>query len=97
MNIYVEDWYELGLVLGISEHDLDIIRHDYRDKYQDCRREMFKLWLQGDSNASYKKLVSALHAVGDHWYIDRLVREHGKPLHVLRLNKYPFGTSRRLV
>ena len=80
MNICVEDWYGLGLVLGISERDLDIIRHDYRDKIQDCRREMFKLWLQTDSDASYKKLVSALRAVGDHWYADRLTRKHGKPM-----------------
>ena len=97
MNISVKDWYELGLVLGISDHDLDIIRHDYRDKYQDCRREMFKLWLQTDTDASYRKLVSALHAVGDCWNTAELIREHGKPLHVLRSNKYPFGTSRRLV
>ena len=84
--MYIEDWYELGLVLGISEHDLDIIRHDYRDEYQDCRREMFKRWLQTDSDASYKQLVSALHAVGDCWNTAKLIREHGKPLHVLRIN-----------
>ena len=83
--MYIKDWYGLGLVLGISEHELDIIRHDYRDKLQDCRREMFKLWLQTDSDASYKKLVSALHAVGDHWNTAKLIREHGKP-HCMRIN-----------
>ena len=84
--MYIKDWYGLGLVLGLSEHELDIIRHDCRDKYQDCEREMFKLWLQADSDASYKKLASALHAVGDCWNTARLIREHGKPLHVLGIN-----------
>ena len=83
--MYIEDWYGLGLVLGISEHELDIIRHDYRDKHRDCRREMFKLWLRTDADASYKKLASALYAVGDGWSADRLSKEHGKPLHVLRI------------
>ena len=84
--MYIEDWYGLGLVLGISEHELDIIRHDHRDKYRDCEREMFKLWLHTDADASYKKLFSALFAVGDHLNAHTLIREHSKPLHVLRIN-----------
>ena len=84
--MYIEDWYGLGLVLGISEHELDIVRHDYQDKHQECEREMFKLWLRTDADASYKKLASALYAVGHSWWADRLSEEHGKPLHVLRIN-----------
>ena len=85
MKLYVRDWYKLGLLLGISEDELDIIRYDCRDKYQECEREMFKLWLRTDADASYKKLASALYAVGDGWKADSLSKEHGKPLHVLRI------------
>ena len=84
VNICIKDWYGLGLVLGLSEYELDIIRHDYRD-FRKCRREMFKLWLQTDSDASYKKLVSALHAIGDGWITTQLIREHGKP-HCMRID-----------
>ena len=83
--MYIKDWYKLGLLLGISEDELDIIRYDCRDKYRDCEREMFKLWLHTDADASYKKLASALYAVGNSWWADRLCEEHGKSLHVLRI------------
>ena len=72
------DWYQLGLVLGINDRRLDIIRHDCRDKFLDCQQEMFKLWLQTDPDASYKKLVGALFAAGDHGNAVRLSKAHGK-------------------
>ena len=58
------NWYLLGLELGISEDDLEVIEKNYvRDNHM-CKVKMFGTWLRVDTSATYSKLARALVAVG---------------------------------
>ena len=61
---YVDDvaleWWNIGLnLLDNSEARLAIINKDYSDNRQRCT-QMFRLWLQIDTNASWEKLIRVL-------------------------------------
>lgn len=59
----VTNWYFLGLQLGVSIDELDVIERKHpRDNHM-CKIKMFGAWLRSDTSASYKKLVKALAAV----------------------------------
>ena len=60
----VPDWYLLGLQLGISADDLDVIERNYPRDNHICKVKMFGAWLRMDTSASYRKLSRALVAVG---------------------------------
>ena len=53
-------WYELGLELGLTKSDLDIIEKDDGRDSSTCRRKMFSKWLSSSNDASYSGLVDAL-------------------------------------
>ena len=57
-------WYLLGLQLGVSADELDVIEGDYPRDNQMCKVKMFGAWLRVDTSASYRKLVRALVTVG---------------------------------
>ena len=58
------NWYLLGLQLGVSGDELDVIERNYpRDNHM-CMLKMFGAWLRVDASATYRKLVKALTAVG---------------------------------
>ena len=60
----VSNWYLLGLQLGISADELDVIERNYpRDNHM-CKAKMFAAWLRVDTRTSYRKLARALVAVG---------------------------------
>ena len=60
----VPNWYLLGLQLGVSADELDVIERNYpRDNHM-CKVKMFGAWLRMDTSATYEKLVKALAAVG---------------------------------
>ena len=56
--IEIADWISLGLVLGIPDHELDIIKHDGYCEI-DRRWKMVSMWLH-NGTASWKCLVEAL-------------------------------------
>ena len=56
-------WYRLGLQLGITSGDLDVIEKNYPRDADMCKVKMFDKWLRGDTNPTYKKLVRALATV----------------------------------
>ena len=57
-------WYVLGLQLGVSADELDVIERNYpRDNHM-CKVKMFGTWLRMDTSATYEKLVRALVTVG---------------------------------
>ena len=58
-NIRTNKWHTLGLQLGVEENVLVTISTQYND-IEDCRRQMFKSWLQTQPNASRMQLVNAL-------------------------------------
>ena len=60
----VPNWYLLGLQLGVSADELDVIERNYpRDNHM-CKVKMFGAWLRVDTSASYRKLARALVAIG---------------------------------
>ena len=60
----VPNWYLLGLQLGVSADELDVIERNYpRDNHM-CKAKMFGAWLRMDTSATYDKLARALVTVG---------------------------------
>ena len=57
-------WYRLGLQLGVSADDLDVIEKNYPREADMCKIKMFAKWQRGDTNPTYETLVIALAAVG---------------------------------
>ncbi|KAL5516560.1 hypothetical protein EMCRGX_G001928 [Ephydatia muelleri] len=59
-------WYQLGLQLNLSEHQLDVIKANNAGNVETCILEMFKAWLSNTAGASYAELGSALNRIGEH-------------------------------
>ena len=78
MNLYVNDWYRLGLALKLLSDDLDIIEEDFRGDTRKQTRKMFKLWLRTQPDASYEQLIKALHKVGCERVANSLCNKYGK-------------------
>ena len=60
----VSNWYLLGLQLGVSTDELDVIERNYPRDNRMCKAKMFGAWLRMDTSAAYEKLAKALAAVG---------------------------------
>ena len=59
-QVRTNNWHELGLQLTLEENDLVAISTQYRGSVVDCRREMFRQWLDNTSNPTRKQLLAAL-------------------------------------
>ena len=71
LNKYVRDkvaprWYDFGVELLENEYieQLDIIEKNHRGDVQRCCSEMFKYWLQIDTEATWNKLTDSLEVIG---------------------------------
>jgi len=74
----VPNWYRLGLDLGVSADELDVIEKNYpRDNHM-CKVKMFGTWLRMDTNASYRKLARALVTTGKKNIAENICAERGK-------------------
>ena len=60
----VPNWYLLGLQLGVSGEELDMIERNYPRDNDFCKVKMFGAWLRMDTSATYKKLARALVTLG---------------------------------
>ena len=70
----VVDWYRVGLSLGIKSYQLEEIRINRMGDAMHCKLNMLDLWLRGDVEASWSKLVGAL-AESNHSFIADRIRE----------------------
>ena len=61
-TIIVNDWYSLGLALGLEGFRLDKIMTETKGNVDDGQRAMVSLWLD-TGNASWRALVQALKSV----------------------------------
>ena len=62
-------WREIGIQLGVPNHDLDTIQANNRgDPYmvQKCLSRVFDWWLKNVQNVIPEKLAQAVHIVGEH-------------------------------
>ena len=57
-------WQEIGLQLGIEDYELTKIGVDFT-RLDDCKREMFRVWLRMCTNPNYHDLIKALKAAGE--------------------------------
>ena len=60
----VPNWYLLGLQLGLSADELDVIERNYLRDNRMCKTKMFAAWLRMDTSANYERLARALVTVG---------------------------------
>ena len=70
LNKYVRDtvapcWYDFGVELLQNEYidQLNIIEKNHPGDVQKCCTEMFKYWLQIDTEATWNKLIDALKEI----------------------------------
>ena len=54
------DWYSIGLMLRISDDDLDAIENDSPKDSKKCFRKMLQHWLRSDLDRTWKSLADAL-------------------------------------
>ena len=73
----VDCWYRLGIQLGITEDDLDVIEQNYPRDAKMQRSKMFGTWLRSDISATYEKLIKALVVVGKLSLAEKLCRKYG--------------------
>ena len=67
----------MGLKLGIKDRDLEAAEKEHWGKTKDQIREMFGLWLQRDTEATYRKLIEVLLRRKETESADTLVKEIG--------------------
>ena len=53
-------WFQLGLKLGISPDDLDVIKEDNKNDVDAARLSMLKMWLDECENPSWEEVIQAL-------------------------------------
>ena len=75
----IADWYSLGVNLGLSTDDLDIIRCDVRiEGVMQCRLTMLTQWYNGYANASWSDLISALVLTDKRRLAHKLARKYSE-------------------
>ena len=76
----VVNYYDLGLLLGLHSHTLNVIKADNRD-VRSCLRECVASWLQQADNVdseggpSYESLIKALRKMGENAVADGIERD----------------------
>ena len=55
----------MGLELGIKKHVLDRLDRDWRGLTDDCKREMFDIWLKKDHHKSLEDVTAAVKKVNN--------------------------------
>ena len=72
------EWFNIGLLLDLEEHDLKAIKRSCGDDFKACCREMFSLWLQTETNPSYQRLIKVLYDAEELEAAKQLQRWFGK-------------------
>ena len=61
------NWHLLGVKLGLEDHKLRTIDHDFRgDGVDRCKHEMLSHWLRNAKHPSWKIVADALRLMGEH-------------------------------
>ena len=70
-------WYSLGLQLLEQKYidDLDIIQANYPADTERCCTEMFKHWLNVDTEASWDKLMNTLEKTGQNTLAQKIKQD----------------------
>ena len=73
----VPNWYLLGLQLGVSGDELDMIERNYPRDNDLCKVKMFGAWIRMDTSATYEKLARALVTLGKRNIAEALCTKRG--------------------
>ena len=61
------NWHFLGVKLGLEDHELRTIDHDFRgDGNERCKHEMLSRWLRNAKRPTWKAVTDALRLMGEH-------------------------------
>ena len=87
----VPNWYLLGLKLGVSGDDLDMIERNYPRDNDLCKVKMFGAWLRMDTSATYRKLARALVTLGKRNIAEALCTTRGTEVKTLECSYLYFS------
>jgi len=59
---YAVDWIVIGTLLGLPSRTLDIIERDEFYQTKNCCNAMLRKWLQVDTAASWRKLLTVIES-----------------------------------
>ena len=63
----VVNWHSLGVKLGLEDHELRTIEHNYRgDGSERCKHEVLSCWLRSAKQQTWKAVSDALQLMGEH-------------------------------
>ena len=88
----VPNWYLLGLQLGVSGDDLDMIERNYSRDNDLCKVKMFGAWLGMDTSATYRKLARALVTLGKRSIAEAMCTARGVMVTILECSCLYFRT-----
>ena len=81
----MDDWFEVGLKLQLSEETLKQIERDY-SQHERRKTEMLSRWFQSHPDASYEELIKALASTGNKSVAEELCSKQGKVhMYIVRL------------
>ena len=79
LKTVAQDWYELGVQLGIEPHTLKQIESDHQSKgVRRLLSEMVTLWLDNCENKSWAKIAAALRKIGQRKLAAKIGRYDGQ-------------------
>ena len=71
-----DNYYALGLSLGLLPSTLDLIEADNKGDVSRCLRECLKAWFKSNSISNLEdKLIKALRKIGENTVADGIERE----------------------
>ncbi len=77
------EWFNVGLQLDLEDDELTTIQKNHPHDDEQARREMYKLWLLRQPNASYQQLVDAMCSAGANAVADKICRKFGTCLIII--------------
>ena len=60
---YAAHWEDIGVYLDIELGQLKIIKKNNPSDASDCCKDLWKKWLEADSDATWEKLFAAIDSV----------------------------------
>ena len=73
----VVDWFHLGIQLGVSEYELQMISEAHPRDPARCRTEMLSLWMKTTSELKWSTIVQALAMIGSRTLSNVLAQKYG--------------------
>ena len=74
-TVPIQQWYTLGLQLGLEEDVLSSIEVEQSRKHVKCKRAMFRKWLESTPTASWNDLINALVQIGEEETAEKVRKE----------------------